>query len=212
MILWVIVCILLAILVHEAGHMIVALLCGVRVETFSIGFGKPIWKKKIKGINFQITLFLLGGYTKLFGETEKVGGGFLEKRYLKKFVILIAGVLMNFLLACVCYWIHYKSITTGIIIDWNIFRWIFTKNYEPIAMLIYMAKLNPFLLQLSLINFGLVICNILPLPVLDGGMLWMVALEKRIPNFEIWMQKMFKVWFLILMLLQFLLLIYIFWL
>ena len=71
----------LAILVHEAGHMITALLCGVKVEAFSIGFGKPIWHKIIKGIDFRITPLLLGGYTKLKGEENKDPDGFLYITY-----------------------------------------------------------------------------------------------------------------------------------
>lgn len=208
--LWFLICLLVAILVHEAGHLIVALLCGVRVEAFSIGFGKPIWHKKIRGIDFRITPFLLGGYTQLYGETDKIPGSWLNERYLKKFAILVAGVLMNFLVACICYWFHYKSILYGIMIDWHILVWIFTKNTSSIALLMVLLP-NLFLLQMSLINFMLAIFNILPIPALDGGWIWMLAMEKRVKNFIPWLKKTTAFWFIMLMVLQLFLVLYVFW-
>lgn len=57
--------------VHEWGHYIVARLCGVRVETFSIGFGKELWGWTDKrGTRWKISLIPLGGYVKLFGDVD----------------------------------------------------------------------------------------------------------------------------------------------
>ncbi|MEL6213626.1 MAG: site-2 protease family protein [Pseudomonadota bacterium] len=54
---------------HEYGHFSVARLLGVRVDTFSIGFGKPIatWTDK-KGTEWRIAWLPLGGYVKFFGD------------------------------------------------------------------------------------------------------------------------------------------------
>ncbi|MBI3018593.1 MAG: site-2 protease family protein, partial [Deltaproteobacteria bacterium] len=59
---------------HEFGHFIVAKLCRVRVEVFSLGFGTKLIKKKIGQTEYCLSLIPLGGYVKLYGEdpTEPV--------------------------------------------------------------------------------------------------------------------------------------------
>lgn len=62
------VCVLLfalAILVHEFGHFIVAVSLGLKVDAFSIGFGKAIWKKRIRGVEYRISCLPLGGYVSI---------------------------------------------------------------------------------------------------------------------------------------------------
>jgi regulator of sigma E protease len=60
----------IVVFVHELGHFLAARLVGIDVEAFSIGWGKPILKKKIRGIEYRIGLFPLGGYCKMKGENE----------------------------------------------------------------------------------------------------------------------------------------------
>lgn len=61
----------LLVFVHEWGHYIVARLCGVRVETFSVGFGKElIGFNDSHGTRWKISLFPLGGYVKMFGDVD----------------------------------------------------------------------------------------------------------------------------------------------
>lgn len=57
--------------VHEWGHYIVARMCGVRVDVFSIGFGKELfgWTDK-KGTRWKVSLIPLGGYVQMFGDTD----------------------------------------------------------------------------------------------------------------------------------------------
>lgn len=57
--------------VHEWGHYIIARLCGVRVETFSIGFGREIygWTDRA-GTRWKISWVPLGGYVQMFGDTD----------------------------------------------------------------------------------------------------------------------------------------------
>lgn len=66
----------LLVFVHEWGHYIIARLCGVRVEVFSIGFGKEIfgWTAK-SGTRWKISLFPLGGYVKMFGDSDPASAG-----------------------------------------------------------------------------------------------------------------------------------------
>jgi len=65
--------------VHEWGHYIIARACGVKVETFSIGFGKKIcgWTDK-SGTHWQVALIPLGGYVKMFGDTDPASATFTE--------------------------------------------------------------------------------------------------------------------------------------
>lgn len=65
--------------VHEWGHYIIARMCGVRVEIFSIGFGKEIWGRNDKhGTRWKVSLIPLGGYVKLFGDTDPASAGYTQ--------------------------------------------------------------------------------------------------------------------------------------
>ncbi len=100
--------ILLGILVfiHELGHFMVARFCGVRVEVFSLGFGKKILKWKRGDTVYCVSLFPLGGYVKMFGHEygkkvpkEQQPVSFLHKKLWQRAAIVLAGPLMNFFLA-----------------------------------------------------------------------------------------------------------------
>ncbi len=102
--------------VHELGHYTVARLNGVRVEVFSIGFGPEIfgWTAR-DGTRWKVSLFPLGGYVKMFGESASGAEGdderplsaeeravsFHHKRVGQRAAIVAAGPLANFLLAIV---------------------------------------------------------------------------------------------------------------
>ncbi len=57
--------------VHESGHYIAARLCGVKVETFSLGFGPELfgWFDR-KGTRWKVSALPLGGYVKMFGDAD----------------------------------------------------------------------------------------------------------------------------------------------
>ncbi|PCJ99746.1 MAG: RIP metalloprotease RseP [Zetaproteobacteria bacterium] len=62
--------------VHEWGHYIVARMCGVHVNMFSIGFGREIWGFNDKsGTRWKLSLIPLGGYVQLFGDTDPASAG-----------------------------------------------------------------------------------------------------------------------------------------
>ena len=210
MIMWLyfFIALIISVMVHELGHLFTALICKVNVEAFSIGFGKPLWHKKVKGIDFRFAPILLGGYVKLAGETDKRPNGLLSQPYLKKVFIILSGVTMNFILACICYLLLYKSILVGISIDWSILKAVVCKDLLLPYQIMASMRPNLFLLQLSLINFGCAILNIMPFPALDGGLLWMAWLEKITPNYEQIIKNLSAFGFLILLLLQLLLILY----
>ncbi len=66
--------------VHEWGHYIIARMCGIRVETFSIGFGKEVYGFYDKsGTRWKISMIPLGGYVQLFGDTDPASAGHTDK-------------------------------------------------------------------------------------------------------------------------------------
>lgn len=66
--------------VHEFGHYIVARWCGVRAETFSIGFGRELFGYTDKrGTRWKFSLIPLGGYVKMFGDVDPASAGHTDK-------------------------------------------------------------------------------------------------------------------------------------
>ena len=120
-VIWTIVALLIVlgvvVFVHELGHFLAARWAGVRVNTFSIGFGPAIvkWHDK-RGTQWQIACIPLGGYVSIYGQEdmfdrkkyehlsrEKKRGHYLSVRSWKQFIIIAAGVTMNFVLAWFIY-------------------------------------------------------------------------------------------------------------
>ena len=62
-----------AVIIHEFGHFIVAKLLGIRVETFSVGFGKRLFGRKWGTTDYRVSLIPLGGYVKLGGDESNAG-------------------------------------------------------------------------------------------------------------------------------------------
>ena len=105
------------ILIHEFGHYAVAKLLGVRVEVFSIGFGKRLLGFRKGGTDYRISAIPLGGYVKMSGENpmdERTGdpAEFMSHSRWHRFLIAIAGPAMNILLAIflltTVYMVHYE--------------------------------------------------------------------------------------------------------
>lgn len=63
----------LLIFVHEMGHFLVAKFFGVRVETFSLGFGKKILSFKRGDTTYALSIIPLGGYVKMYGDDPTHG-------------------------------------------------------------------------------------------------------------------------------------------
>lgn len=99
----------LVIFVHELGHYLAARWCGVRVETFSLGFGPSLLRKRIGPTDYQVALIPLGGFCRMAGEERRLDG--LEpapdelpaKSVGARFFIYSGGVLMNMLFGLVVF-------------------------------------------------------------------------------------------------------------
>ncbi len=110
--------------VHEWGHYIVARMCGVKVETFSIGFGKELLGFNDKnGTRWKLAMIPLGGYVKLFGDVDPASAGhaegveegdkvrpfteeekkeaFFAQSVLRRAAIVIAGPAINYIFAAI---------------------------------------------------------------------------------------------------------------
>jgi regulator of sigma E protease len=95
--------------VHELGHFLAAKSVGIRVETFSLGYPPKMIGKKYGETEYRLSWIPLGGYVKMSGMIDEGGGGestltgapweFASKNPLQKLWTVLAGVLMNFILA-----------------------------------------------------------------------------------------------------------------
>ena len=91
---------------HEFGHFIFARIFGVKAETFSVGFGKKLWRKQIGETEWCLSAIPLGGYVKLLGEdgerqltAEEQSRSLNRAALWKRFFIFVGGPLFNFILS-----------------------------------------------------------------------------------------------------------------
>ena len=94
--------------VHELGHFLAAKWRGLKIERFAIWFGKPIWKKKIGGVEYALGWIPAGGYVALpqmatmeaiEGKSEDSEKPLPNISALDKIIVAFAGPLFSFLLA-----------------------------------------------------------------------------------------------------------------
>ena len=203
---------LLTIVAHELGHLTAGLLCKVKVEAFSIGFFKPYIHKMWKGIDWRLTPWLIGGYCKFGGETDKSENGLLAQPYRKKLFIVLAGVTVNLIIAVICYLINYKSISLGLQIDWITIKAMFTSDYDSIVNIFLLHKPNLFLWQLSVMNIFCCVTNAFPLwPGLDGSYIFLPLMEPIWKeNYVKYLNRITKIGFWSLMIAQAILILWIF--
>ena len=92
------------IFVHELGHFMFAKKFGVAITEFSMGMGPKLFSKKGKdGVDYSIRLFPIGGYVAMEGEDEESDNpnAFNKKPAWQRFIIVIAGALMNIIVATI---------------------------------------------------------------------------------------------------------------
>lgn len=92
--------------IHELGHYLMARRLGMRVETFSIGFGKPLYSWERNGVRWQIGWLLFGGYVKIAGmdpaeqrDLYEVKDGFFGKSPLDRIKVAFMGPFVNIVFA-----------------------------------------------------------------------------------------------------------------
>jgi len=107
--------------IHEYGHFWVARRCGVKVLRFSIGFGKPIWRRiGADGTEYVVAAVPLGGYVKMLDEREgpvdqnELDVAFNRKPASARIAIVAAGPLANFALAVLAFWLLFMIGVPGV--------------------------------------------------------------------------------------------------
>jgi regulator of sigma E protease len=95
------------IVVHEAGHLLMAKAFGVRVLTFSVGFGKRLWGVRRGETDYRVSAVPLGGYVRLGGENPEEATDdpreFLNKPRWQRVLVYLAGPAMNVVLSIVLF-------------------------------------------------------------------------------------------------------------
>lgn len=102
----------LLVFIHEFGHFFTAKLNGITVHEFSLGMGPRIFKYPGKETVYSLRALPIGGYVKMEGEDESSDhpGSFSSKRPLQRLSVIVAGPIMNFILAIVLFIIIFMAI------------------------------------------------------------------------------------------------------
>jgi regulator of sigma E protease len=114
------VAIALLITFHELGHFWIARRCGVKVLRFSVGFGRPLWRRNgADGTEYVIAAIPVGGYVRMLDEREgpvppaERGRAFNNKPLLHRSLVVAAGPAFNFLFAIAAWWIVFMVGVSG---------------------------------------------------------------------------------------------------
>lgn len=104
------------VIVHELGHYCVGRLCHVGIEEFSVGFGPKLIQWRRGGILYSVRLVLLGGFVRFTGEDEEDDDprAFNNQAVWKRFLTVLAGPVMNFVLAFL--------VTLGILMGYGLYQ------------------------------------------------------------------------------------------
>lgn len=94
-----------AVIIHELGHFILAKLSGIKVHEFAVGMGPKLFSYKKGETDYSLRALPLGGFVKMEGEDEKSSDkrAFNNKPVLSRFMVILAGPLMNFILAIILF-------------------------------------------------------------------------------------------------------------
>ena len=103
--------------IHELGHFVAAKLLDVKVLRFSIGYGRPLVRVKLRETEYQISIFPIGGYVRILGiegDTENradAGRSFASRPLWQRLVIVFAGPAANLILPVIIYFVFFAGHT-----------------------------------------------------------------------------------------------------
>jgi membrane-associated protease RseP (regulator of RpoE activity) len=208
--------------VHELGHYLMARWCGVRVVTFSIGFGPRILSVRVGGTDYCLSAIPFGGYVNMATGTagHAAADEFLSKALWQRMLIFAAGPLMNIVLAVgaitAILLVHGIAVPAGTAAGTPTTVWLtpFQAVAAGVQTTVQLASsvvgaiggllsggVSPgqlvgpvgiaqlagdsaragwfdLIALMALISVNLGVLNLMPLPVLDGGHIVMMALER----------------------------------
>ena len=100
------------VIIHEGGHFLVAKMCKVKVNEFSIGFGKVIWKKQGKETLYSVRMIPLGGFVQMEGESVDSNDerAFTNVSIPKRIAIVSAGAIVNILFGIIAYFVLISTV------------------------------------------------------------------------------------------------------
>jgi regulator of sigma E protease len=105
------------VVIHELGHFAAAKLLDVKVMRFSIGYGRPLWRVKLRETEYQLGIFPLGGYVRILGvegenpEPGDAGRSFAARPLWQRLVVVFAGPAANVVLAATIYFAFFAGHT-----------------------------------------------------------------------------------------------------
>lgn len=111
------------VLIHELGHFVAAKLLDVKVLKFSIGYGRPLVRFKLRETEYQIGIFPIGGYVRILGieqpeadgkptRSEDIGRSFASRPLWQRLVIVFAGPAANLVLPVIIYFVFFAGHTS----------------------------------------------------------------------------------------------------
>ena len=191
---------------HEASHMLVSKLFGVKVNKFAMGFGPVLLHKMIGETDYELRLLPLGGFVQCSGEdpTQNVERGFFSLPWYKRALIALAGPVASLLLGYLIIYGLFLSNGWPLVLAlhkaWDMCSFVITTSVSvitghtpvpagsgpavsgPVMVVKILAdslkqSIKQFFLVLSLISLSLGMFNLLPVPALDGGHVFLYILE-----------------------------------
>lgn len=177
----------ISVFLHELGHFISSKIFNIKVYEFSVGLGSIFCRFNLKETNFYLKNLPLGGYISYSDDDV------FKLSIVKEWIIILSGVLINFLTFIIALSLAYNK---------NIFhmmKMFFVKILLPFSSAMFnfsdyavldnnlnnalssIAKLSSFndlYFILACINLSLVISNLLPIPILDGGQIIMSIIRR----------------------------------
>lgn len=184
------------ILVHEAGHFFMARKLGIPVAEFAVGFGPILYKKEKNGIRYSLRAIPLGGFCSFSKDDMVSDATLMSQPPLKRFLVLVAGPMMNiitgFLVALILK--HFNLFEAFIFCIkttkeiFHSFQMLFSGEaglkdvYGIVGLSVEVGKLALKNIQYLPVSFILVsiylgLFNLLPIPMLDGGSVFMCIYE-----------------------------------
>jgi len=186
------------IFIHECGHFFVAKAFKIKVREFSLGFGPKLISKQGSETKYSLRWIPLGGYVDMVGEAERSDeeGSFSKASVLKRIAILLGGAVINIIFGLFCYFVLIliktsiieAFIATGGFVGSIVesLKLIFTGNVAveqmvgPVGIsgiVVQSSGLFNFVYLLSIISVSLGVTNLLPIPALDGGRIFLLIIE-----------------------------------
>jgi regulator of sigma E protease len=183
------------VVVHELGHFWAARRGGVEVEEFGIFFPPRLYRHKTKsGYDFTVNALPLGGFVKLKGEhdSDREKGSYGAARTRTKVQIMLAGVFMNLITALALFtvlaWLGMPRLvpnqfTVASDTHENAQTTASSQVSGPVGIFVVlkggsMLGYQFMLMIIAVISLTLAIMNVLPIPALDGGRLFVMIISR----------------------------------